>query len=523
MKQLTILLFFALTIIGCQTKTKEQSKFELKGNISGLADGTIIYLHNLYAQPATSDSAIVKSGSFTFKGDYPQPAELHFAIEEGEVYLPIYVENSKMSITGDAKKLGDAIISGSKSHDGYEIYNKVYKAMRADVEKQLPPMKTKEDFDKNRALLDKVYSAHNQRVKDYTKKYINENPELHYATVLSVRNMNGMSVEEMEKYVKTLPPAVLKSYLLTEKLKQIEYMKTVEVGLDKMMAGVENVGYKVDQTFKGESIKNMVYLASFQNDDLCALRSDGQVQVVTNNGSVKNSFSPELNGKPVSVGVDESDNIYICTALMKKVKKKIRGKVIVLEDPEGVKCYKLDKNGKLIKEFSFPDLKTASGLRIHKNKIIISDCGKAKISMFDSETGEQVAVMEGMRPCCGILDFSINNKDQILVANLGAFRVQGYDMNGKNILAFGQRGKTLNDFHGCCNPVSVASLNSGAIVTVEKDPTRIKVYSKDGAKQIQGIEELVKGCSYIPMVVDSKDNLYLASKEKGLVKCISIN
>lgn len=46
--------------------------------------------------------------------------------------------------------------------------------------------------------------------------------------------------------------------------------------------------------------------------------------------------------------------------------------------------------------------------------------------------------------------------------------------------------------------------------------------SQDGAKQIQGIQELVKGCSYIPMIVDSHDNLYLASPKKGLVKCIAM-
>jgi hypothetical protein len=93
-------------------------------------------------------------------------------------------------------------------------------------------------------------------------------------------------------------------------------------------------------------------------------------------------------------------------------------------------------------------------------------------------------------------------------------------MRGKQLLAFGQRGKDVSDFHGCCNPVSVAFLSNGAIVTVEKDPTRIKVYSQEGAKQIEGIQELVSGCTYIPMIVDGNDNLYLASPKKGIIKCI---
>jgi hypothetical protein len=58
------------------------------------------------------------------------------------------------------------------------------------------------------------------------------------------------------------------------------------------------------------------------------------------------------------------------------------------------------------------------------------------------------------------------------------------------------------------------------LVTVEKDPTSVKIFSKDGVKQIEGIQELVKGCSYIPMIVDNNDNLYLASDKKGLVKCV---
>ena len=89
-------------------------------------------------------------------------------------------------------------------------------------------------------------------------------------------------------------------------------------------------------------------------------------------------------------------------------------------------------------------------------------------------------------------------------------------------VSFGQRGNTIDDFHGCCNPVSVAFLSNGGIVTVEKDPTRIKIYSKEGAKKVEGIDELVKGCAYIPMTVDRNDNVYLASKTDGIVKCKSI-
>jgi hypothetical protein len=121
-----------------------------------------------------------------------------------------------------------------------------------------------------------------------------------------------------------------------------------------------------------------------------------------------------------------------------------------------------------------------------------------------------------------MLDFDVNDKNQIFVANLAAFRTSIFDFDGNILATFGKRGKTINDFHGCCNPVNVASLPNGAVITVEKDPTRVKIYDKSGAKKIDGIEELVKGCAYIPMTVDKNENIYLASPEKGLVRCVAI-
>ncbi len=166
------------------------------------------------------------------------------------------------------------------------------------------------------------------------------------------------------------------------------------------------------------------------------------------------------------------------------------------------------------------DLKTATGAKIVNGKLIVADYANKMVAVLNAETGALESSVKDLRVCCGILDFSINADNELLIANLGAFRVMGADFSGNTKFAFGQRGPSIDDFHGCCNPVNVAYLSNGALVTVEKDPTRIKVYSKTGAIQIAGIEELVKGCKYIPMTVDSHDNIYLASARNGLVKCV---
>jgi hypothetical protein len=198
----------------------------------------------------------------------------------------------------------------------------------------------------------------------------------------------------------------------------------------------------------------------------------------------------------------------------------VRGKLIKRKVTKGHECIIYNKSGSQVNSFEIKGLAYASGARVVGNKLLVADVKRQLVGIYDAQKGNLLSEMKDMRPCCGILDFSINPDNELLVANLGAFRVQKYDLKGKILLTFGKRGKGLNDFHGCCNPVNVAFLSNGAIVTVEKDPTRIKIYSKEGAKVIKGIEELVEGCCYIPMIVDGKDNLYLASPKKGLIRCV---
>jgi len=94
---------------------------------------------------------------------------------------------------------------------------------------------------------------------------------------------------------------------------------------------------------------------------------------------------------------------------------------------------------------------------------------------------------------------------------------------GKKSIEFGQRGSKPDEFHGCCNPVNVGVLTDGSIITVEKSPTRVKIFDKEGktSTKITGLTELVQGCSTIPIAVDSKGSIYLASEEKKcVVKCV---
>lgn len=292
---------------------------------------------------------------------------------------------------------------------------------------------------------------------------------------------------------------------------------TLVIGLISFtgLSGLQAQTYKVDNSFSGTALTNVVYLATMSDNSLCGLKSDGTVVLVQADGTVSKEFkTPLADGKVIAV--DDKDNIYVLGS-DPDAKSAVSARA-----PRPVKCVRMDKNGKVQHEMVIADLSRPSGMKVHKGQLYVADPGKRGINIIDAKTGQLIKNVDKLRSCCGILDFDITPSDEIILAHLGAFKVEYLNMEGTSLRGFGERGADLSQFHGCCNPVSVGHLSGGGVVTVEKDPTRIKVYNdKQEATLIEGVTELVKGCSYIPVAIDKKDNIYLASPRQGIIRCVA--
>ncbi len=237
--------------------------------------------------------------------------------------------------------------------------------------------------------------------------------------------------------------------------------------------------------------------------------------------------SPDGITKKISTGVkdvstvtcDKEGNIYLLATGTTMEEYTYQGRKYKRNTPTGVSCTVFSPAGEKSRSFIVKDVKSAKTAKLVGGKLLIADMKVRKILVCDAQTGDVTAsIGDNLRLCCGIFQFSTGpDNNSIVVANLGAFQVQTYDLSGKKTAEFGSRGNTLNEFHGCCNPVSVAVLPDGSYITAEKDPTRIKIYDKDGktATAVAGVDELVKGCSDIPIAVDSKGNIYLAANREG--------
>ena len=281
--------------------------------------------------------------------------------------------------------------------------------------------------------------------------------------------------------------------------------------------------YRVDGQIGKGQLGQISQIAIGANDTLCVLENNGKVSIFNSDGSAAGTIDTGMKNTD-AIATDPNGKIHILSTLTKTKKVKVGARMRKVHIPIGVECGVFDASGNKLKTMKLDNLKSAKAARIVGGKLVVADLTARALVFMDVETGTETGrIKKGLRLCCGIFDFCEAPNNTIAVSNLGAFKLQQFDLDGKLLLEFGKRGRGIDDFQGCCNPVSAAYLPGGRIVTVEKDPTRIKIYDADGknAQKIENIEELVKGCEFIPVAIDSKGTIYLAANTKGyIVKCV---
>jgi len=508
------------TLLSCNQQSKkvvnDDEMFVMEGFVEGVESDKVI----VFNWHGHRDSAAVVNGKFTLKTKWKEPCYARVLLEKNQFHTHIIAENTKFTLKGVIGLEDNGIVTGGKEHEYLVKYNQQEKAIQDKYQIKDLYMKSYEKGigSEELAKLNEKINAYHKEVNQLQLKFIKENPKAYYSLQLIENMAAGASKDKIETLLAMIDPKLKNTTCYKNAESKLAQLQN-DASLDQFMNQAKNVNYQLDSKFEGGSFTNVVYMAVLSNSNICALQKDGTVDFISPDGKKARSFKAELSGQAQAMAVDKNDNIYVMDVLQVAQKMKLRGRTVERKQPNGVDVLVYSKTGTFLRKFHADDMISATGAKISGNKLVLADTREAFLGIYDTESGKLLSKMKDMRPCCNILDIDINEKDEIIVANLGAFRVQSFDLEGNTILSFGNRGRELMDFHGCCNPVSVASLSTGAIVTVEKDPTRVKVFSKDGAKQITGIEELVHGCLHIPMAVDANDNLYLASQKKGIVRC----
>ena len=118
-------------------------------------------------------------------------------------------------------------------------------------------------------------------------------------------------------------------------------------------------------------------------------------------------------------------------------------------------------------------------------------------------------------------DVEIAPDGLLRITNPGKHCVEAYTFDGDLEFFWGKPGAAIENFCGCCNPINLALLRDGRVITFEKGIPRVKIYSSQGAFEsvVAGAEsfgENAKVCGPndctlggLDGVVDSKGRIHI--------------
>jgi len=227
MKKIVIIVLFASFIWSCKTASEEKSGFNIDGSITNYEDSVIFLKKRESGEWITIDSAKVTDGKFFLKGTIEQPEMCYLLNEKLRFRVPVYLENSNISITVDVKNPKDAKITGSEAQKAFDAYTKeakVYNDKLEDLYKQYSDAQEKGD----EALVKKIDSTYyviDDEKTAFTKSYIgNNNKSLAVPYILYRELSYSLDVEELDSMLHVIDTTLSSSVyykLLDDKVKTL--------------------------------------------------------------------------------------------------------------------------------------------------------------------------------------------------------------------------------------------------------------------------------------------------------------
>lgn len=100
--------------------------YVITGHVTGFPDGTPVSFLNEQTN-APEKQAVIKAGKFTIKGKMNQPGFKGLIFNNAQPLVPLFLDNSKIKITGNKDALDKVVITGSPSHAQFKTYTESIK------------------------------------------------------------------------------------------------------------------------------------------------------------------------------------------------------------------------------------------------------------------------------------------------------------------------------------------------------------------------------------------------------------
>ncbi len=341
MKKILTLVLVSAIIFACNTnKEINKNELHLKVAIPGMDSGTV----KVGFMMSRKDTSIqIQDGRFEYKTTLNEPAELSISVPSDNIYgggnyVSFWVEAGEILVRLDDEDFSkDPVIEGSSIYNDSKKYDdkvlEIYPEDPYALYKEMSPLYSKTDEASKAKLEELQKKADVVREKNWAAKmeaeewFIDNHSDSYYAAIL-VRNRNsgkrgGKSLKEVEAEVARLSPEIQKTPVIQRLLKHNSEVAKTDVNLADLVKGTGDVNYKKDASFDGSQFKNIKYLASFSNGNICALDAMGTVSIISPEGKHIRNIEFENKSQINAIAVSPDDKIYVPNVL--KEKGKVQG------------------------------------------------------------------------------------------------------------------------------------------------------------------------------------------------------
>lgn len=224
--------FILFIVLALAASCSKEPKFVLTGTIDGADQGTVILQKRIPGGYSVIDTAVLEKGTFKMEGviDYPQIVNL--ALKDKRGGLNFFIENSEITIHGNADSLYLASVTGSQTQSEFETYKASFEESNAEMSKiydryREARMAGNEDL---AASIEKELEDLDSKQTEMKKQFIANNP----ASFVTPSVLNEISyyleADEMERLLGKLDTSLNKVQTVTTLRERLVNLKAVAIG-----------------------------------------------------------------------------------------------------------------------------------------------------------------------------------------------------------------------------------------------------------------------------------------------------
>lgn len=228
MKKIIFLLVLVTFIAACNS----EPRYVIKGNIEDSDSITFLLVRRVDGNITVTDSAVSKKGSFKLSGSVDYPEQVQLIAKNTNYRTSLWLENSKISVTGSLDSLFDATITGSITQDEYQALiasNRTLRDQYTSLYMEYQEARRANDAAKIASLEESI-----EKISDdmnlLQKNFIRDNPAS-YITPSVIQGLSyQMESSDIEAAINALDPEVAKVPAIQDLKARVDMMKSVAIG-----------------------------------------------------------------------------------------------------------------------------------------------------------------------------------------------------------------------------------------------------------------------------------------------------